>query len=383
MMLPASQLHRAIVAVSALAFVVSLIASGCGGNGDEPVAADEIDSGTEGPGGTEEWDSRPCAIGKKRCDGLCVATTDTAFGCGGGTCSPCRLYRANAVCGDAGCTIESCRPGYGDCDQLADNGCETDLSLAEHCGACGTKCGSATPNCGPSQNGLACLVGCPGDMFSNCNHSCVDTTSSAMHCGSCENACPSVTNGQPSCKKSRCVFTCSDGFHECSKACASNTSVETCGTSCTPCPAAPNAVASCVAGACSFVCAPGFGDCDSNAANGCEATLDGRACGEAPPPEAGPPPEQDASASQEKKDAGAAQEQQQDAGAAPEQEARAAQEEDAGAAQEETTSSEQVDSGAEPSPEQSSEEAEPEPTQEGTDPRRAAAGAAQEPAGSP
>jgi hypothetical protein len=46
------------------------------------------------------------------------------------------------------CTF-TCDPGFGDCDRMAANGCETPLDSNLHCGACGNACGA----------GLACAGG--------------------------------------------------------------------------------------------------------------------------------------------------------------------------------------------------------------------------------
>jgi hypothetical protein len=40
-----------------------------------------------------------------------------------------------------------CSPGRANCDAVAANGCEDDLSTASHCGACGNACSGTTPRC--------------------------------------------------------------------------------------------------------------------------------------------------------------------------------------------------------------------------------------------
>jgi len=55
---------------------------------------------------------------------------------------------AAALLGEDPCTIGICYAGWGNCDGLAENGCETDLNGSPlSCGDCGRACPSATPRC--------------------------------------------------------------------------------------------------------------------------------------------------------------------------------------------------------------------------------------------
>jgi hypothetical protein len=60
-----------------------------------------------------------------------------------GTCfNKCASYAANTngACRKGVCEIE-CSPGWGDCDDDPNNGCETNLKVSDgHCGACGNRC---------------------------------------------------------------------------------------------------------------------------------------------------------------------------------------------------------------------------------------------------
>lgn len=60
-----------------------------------------------------------------------------------GTCfNKCTAYRKNttASCRKGLCEVE-CAPGWGDCDDDPNNGCETNLKVSDgHCGACGNRC---------------------------------------------------------------------------------------------------------------------------------------------------------------------------------------------------------------------------------------------------
>jgi len=63
-----------------------------------------------------------------------------------------------ATCEQGRCVL-ACTAGFADCDGQAETGCETPLSSAEHCGACGVTCGSAEACVnGACQLAAACAV---------------------------------------------------------------------------------------------------------------------------------------------------------------------------------------------------------------------------------
>jgi hypothetical protein len=63
----------------------------------------------------------------------------------GGCGVECGLARAVSTCVARTCRVESCETGYGDCDGMSANGCESDLrTSSQHCGACGRSCASGT-----------------------------------------------------------------------------------------------------------------------------------------------------------------------------------------------------------------------------------------------
>jgi hypothetical protein len=87
--------------------------------------------------------AQSCTAPQQVCDGTCVAT-DSVDHCGG--CDRCSLANATAACVASTCVVQACDPGFCDLD-AAVPGCETRVDLQtdpEHCGACGTKCGSGT-----------------------------------------------------------------------------------------------------------------------------------------------------------------------------------------------------------------------------------------------
>ena len=57
----------------------------------------------------------------------------------------CRLPNGHGVCEGGICTAPACAPPFGDCDGVAANGCEQDLTAdVSNCGACGNSC---APSC--------------------------------------------------------------------------------------------------------------------------------------------------------------------------------------------------------------------------------------------
>jgi hypothetical protein len=290
-----------------------------------------------------------CDAGTKTCNGLCVSDDDPLYGCRDTSCSPCEIPHATAACASGRCVIQSCGAGYADCNQDPTDGCETDVSTAQHCGSCKSACSAAAPDCAPANGGFACTDNCPANAPVLCGTQCVDLSSSISHCGSCSVRCPSVMNGSAvcaggtcsltcnadfhacgagcasdsdpatcgasctpcvpppngaaTCNGIQCGFMCNGGYHACGGVCASNTDPATCGALCTPCPSGPNSTATCNGTACGFTCAPGFADCSGNAAAGCTVNLmidpaNCGACARACPPGqpcvggvcAGPPP---------------------------------------------------------------------------------------------
>ena len=104
----------------------------------------------------------------------------------------------------------TCLPGYGDCNGLREDGCETSLRRLEDCGACGRACGE----------GQICADGrcedtCPPSAPWTCGETCADLASDVEHCGACNRPCE-VLNGVPSCVEGRCAIgACEDGFVDC------------------------------------------------------------------------------------------------------------------------------------------------------------------------
>jgi hypothetical protein len=148
-----------------------------------------------------------CPSGTKLCDGACVSASDPETGCGRATCQPCALDHANPICSPAGeCIVGTCIGRYENCDDESRNGCEIDTSSdTQHCGGCRAQ-PCALPNALPDcANGTCAILRCVTG-FANCDNvaenGCeVNVTSDPDHCGDCSTSCgPSQR-----CAASRCT----------------------------------------------------------------------------------------------------------------------------------------------------------------------------------
>ena len=118
--------------------------SGNGGYGGATTTATDAGVGGAGGASTTATDAGAvCTVDQKGCDNVCVAKNDPAYGCSIFACSACPvLANATSACGaNQDCVIASCAAGFGNCDNNAANGCESQFdSDPNNCGACGTVC---------------------------------------------------------------------------------------------------------------------------------------------------------------------------------------------------------------------------------------------------
>ncbi|MFO0755179.1 MAG: DNRLRE domain-containing protein [Byssovorax sp.] len=135
------------------------------------------------------------------------------------------------------CYKVTCDAGHADCNGNAADGCETDLSSPQSCGACGNVC--SFPHASATCAGGSCAPGAcdagRGDCDGNAQNGCETDLATTGNCGACGNVC-----------------------------------------------SFPNASAICAGGTCKLgACDAGSYDCDGNAQNGCEPTpcTDGSHCG--------------------------------------------------------------------------------------------------------
>lgn len=108
-----------------------------------------------------------------------------------------------AQCSDGACTL-ACNTGFGNCDELASNGCEAALATDRaNCGSCGRACLS-TQNCvaGTCMASVTCTA-----PQVNCSGVCVDTTSDSNNCGLCGRVCTTGTT----CRSSVCMTATTGG----------------------------------------------------------------------------------------------------------------------------------------------------------------------------
>ncbi len=234
-------------------------------------------------------DRQACPDAENCCSGQCRRVQGDISNCG--TCGrTCSAPNGASACALGQCTVAACNPGFGDCDAMPTNGCETDTNTAgSHCGQCGRACPmgpNATPVCASGRCGLLCATGfadCDGDSANGCE---VDTQTTAGHCGMCGAQCSAGANATGRCAMGRCAVACSAGFGDCdnnpANGCEANLQSDTsrCGTCSTSCAGGTNGRPVCAMGVCQVECLAGFANCDGSALNGCEASLDGTAtCG--------------------------------------------------------------------------------------------------------
>ena len=133
-----------------------------------------------------------CPSGQVLCGDRCVDTATSPAHCG--ICDRvCALTNATAACVAGACRVAGCGAGFGDCDAMADNGCETALGAdVANCGACGRVCAPAraTASCAAGACAVAACEAGFGDCDNAAGNGCEgDLRSDARHCGACGTVC--------------------------------------------------------------------------------------------------------------------------------------------------------------------------------------------------
>jgi hypothetical protein len=85
----------------------------------------------------------------KNC-GMCGVVCGNALVCknGGCTCQQCNFNNAKSKCVNQVCVLDSCNPGFADCDANPNNGCEVQTDNdPKNCGACKNVCPQNAPAC--------------------------------------------------------------------------------------------------------------------------------------------------------------------------------------------------------------------------------------------
>lgn len=97
---------------------------------------------------------------------------------------------ANSDAREATVPDASCAAGFGDCNGLSTDGCETPLNTTSNCNACGMACGTmgtAAVTCTATGCSMTCAANfadCDGDPRNGC-----ERAFDINHCGSCNLAC--------------------------------------------------------------------------------------------------------------------------------------------------------------------------------------------------
>lgn len=191
---------------------------------DAPAHADAVDAGCDADLAN---DPENCGECRRRC----VVPPGFRAACMSGVC-----WRVGPL---------ACPTGWADCNGLESDGCETDTSSLQNCGACGRVCGypGAQVRCsGGCIEDAVCLLGwwrCDGIRAQ-----CV-SIHTVERCGDCSTRCVAA-NATPSClnlSRGRwyCSFECHGGFGNCDNrdetGCETDlrTSNEHCGSCRVPC----------------------------------------------------------------------------------------------------------------------------------------------------
>ena len=152
-----------------------------------------------------------CASNFADCDGAettgCETDVRTTLAHCGGCGRACNPAGGVGACAGGACSVARCNPGLGDCDLSASTGCETDVTTSNaHCGACNQPCNPAN-GVGACSGGVCRLTQCTG-AYGNCDgvasNGCeVDMSTSSAHCGACGLACAAGST----CVVGRCTPT--------------------------------------------------------------------------------------------------------------------------------------------------------------------------------
>ena len=244
--------------------------------------------------GTPACSAGVCGIGRCNegfgdCDGLAANGCETetrrdVSNCG--ACGrACSVPNASPSCTNGVCGIGMCAPGYADCNGDPADGCEVNTGTsADHCGACGARC--IVPNGSAACAAGVCRVGNCNTGFADCNGRVTDGCETpvnfdADNCGRCGNVCPTPSAGSRVCRAGTCVIgSCQSGTEDCDmnagNGCETQvlTDLNNCGACGRRCPTPPNAVPSCTGGVCGILrCNAGWADCDGQLSNGCETNI--------------------------------------------------------------------------------------------------------------
>ncbi len=196
---------------------------------------DCVEPDTCGGGGI----ANQCGCIAKSCSQMAASCGTVYNGCAEvncGTCTPpdtcggagvdnqcgctCSLPHATTECLAGVCSIRQCDPGWGDCNNDPDDGCEVDLDTdPEHCGGCASAC--SVPNGTPGCSDGSCVIASCKSGWADCDTSpgngCeTHVSTDPANCGACGKKCATPPNTTDvGCTAGDCsISACSSTYHD-------------------------------------------------------------------------------------------------------------------------------------------------------------------------
>lgn len=211
-----------------------------------------------------------CDPDEQYCNRRCVKRdADDHCGTCGKRCNPngsdggTRPNNAYFGCKSGQCDVLKCDPGWDNCDNDIETGCETPVDTDDNCGACGNSCPSGQKCAVGPDHKARCMcpdgqVFCSSGMAGNLETGdCYDVATNPLHCGACYAACTlgdERASSIATCEYGRCATVCKEGFADCNSSALDGCEVDTASDprNCGGCGIACDAIAgqACVAGRC-------------------------------------------------------------------------------------------------------------------------------------
>ena len=166
-----------------------------------------------------------CQAGFADCDGNPVNGCEVNLSADPSNCGVCgnqcqlKPNTTGFVCQTGTCKY-TCSSGFGDCNANPGDGCETNVaSDINNCGVCGSRC--TIPQGSGTCSGSACRVASCTNPFRDCNNVAFDGCESNVqadprNCLTCGNVCPTRPNTSSTvCSAAGCGFNCAGGRANC------------------------------------------------------------------------------------------------------------------------------------------------------------------------
>jgi hypothetical protein len=156
-----------------------------------------------------------CAAGFANCTGMPMAGCTTNLSSDVNNCGSCGTTcngvpnTAMSACTMARCSILACNAGFADCDALAANGCETNVTNnVSSCGQCGHVCTNTANVSSTTCVSAACSIQVCQAAFADCNgvyaDGCeINLANDPNNCGGCGHHCTGAT---PVCQNGVCTL---------------------------------------------------------------------------------------------------------------------------------------------------------------------------------